>query len=45
MKQNKKTKLLVVEEVFFVEGRGVIVMPKIPIDSYGGACSRIVTLR
>jgi len=44
MKQTD-SKLLTVEDTFLVEGRGIIVAPKIPIESYGGQRSRVVTLR
>ena len=40
-----KAKLLTVDDTFLIEGRGVIVTPKIPVDAYSGACSRAVTLR
>ena len=40
-----KAKLLTVCDTFLVEGRGVIVVPEISVDSYSGARSRHVTLR
>jgi hypothetical protein len=38
-------KLLTVCGTYLVEGRGVIVLPEIPVDSYSGARSRHVMLR
>ena len=43
--EQAKFKLLTVEDTFLIEGRGVIVTPKIPTDSYSGPRSRSVTLR
>jgi len=40
-----KAKLLTVDDTFVIEGRGVIVTPKIPVDAYSGARSRAVMLR
>ena len=40
-----KSKLLTVEDRFLIDGRGVIVTPKIPTDSYSGPHSVAVTLR
>jgi len=40
-----KAKLLTVDDTFLIEGRGVIVAPNIPVDSYSGARSRTVILR
>ena len=45
MKQISKTKLLTVEATFFIEGRGVIVTPNVPVDSYDGPRSLKVILR
>ena len=39
------TKLLTVEDTFRIEGRGVIVMPSVPVDAYCGSRSRTVSLR
>jgi hypothetical protein len=38
-------KLLTVEDTFRIEGRGVIVTPKIPVDGYRGPLSCTVCLR
>jgi hypothetical protein len=43
--QTTMKKLLQVEDTFHIEGRGVIVMPTVPIDSYSGSRSRTVSLR
>ena len=40
-----RTKLLVVEDAFRIEGRGVIVTPNVPLDAYHGPRSTTVTLR
>jgi len=45
MKQSTKNKLLTVEDTFLIEGRGVIVTPSVPVDSYSGPRSRTVSLR
>jgi hypothetical protein len=45
MEQSTKTKLLTVEDTFLIEGRGVIVTPSVPVDSYSGSRSRVVSLR
>jgi hypothetical protein len=39
------TKLLTVEDAFRIEGRGVLVMPKIPVDAYHGPASHTVSVR
>ncbi len=41
----KKSRLLIVEHVYFSRGHGVIVFPKIPIASYSGPHRRLVTVR
>jgi len=43
MEQPTKTKLLTVAETFYIEGRGVVVMPFIP--DYSGPMSLPVVLR
>jgi hypothetical protein len=45
MEKTTKTKLLTVDDVFLIEGRGVIVTPTIPPNAYDGPPSRTVTLR
>jgi hypothetical protein len=45
MEPTSQTKLLTIEDIFTVEGRGVIVLPEIPLDAYSGARSRSVILR
>lgn len=40
-----KSRLLTVQETFLIEGRGVVVTPGIPVDSYSGSLSCPVTLR
>lgn len=45
MDQPRKTKFLTVEDSFLIEGRGVVVAPKIPVGAYSGSCPCVVTLR
>jgi hypothetical protein len=45
MEPASQTKLLTIEEIFTIERRGVIVLPKIPFEAYQGPRSRAVTLR
>jgi len=45
MDQKAKTKLLTVEDTFLIEGRGVVVMPAIPVSDYFGSSSGSVLLR
>lgn len=45
MDQKAKTKLLTVEDTFLIEGRGVVLMPAIPVSDSLGSSSESVLLR